>query len=190
MALDAEGDDSMAASRGTGQEDKLNDIKILNRALFFENRGVWAYRTAAGQLSSSDVGRAVRELALENQADHEKHQALLIAAISSLGGAPTAMESKYDLSSYINKGLGNLDNDVNIAKLALALEVGAAAGYVSDTTQLRSPAMIELEAGIACVEAVHAARIRIAFNELGITVPVVPNAVLTANSRHDWEIKI
>jgi len=190
MALDAEGDDRMAASRGTTQEDKLDDIKILNRSLFFENRAVWAYRTAAGQLSSSEVGRAVRKLGLENQADHEKHQAVLVAAISSLGGSPTAMESSYDLSSYIKNGYGNLESDVNIAKLALALEVGAATGYVADATQLRSPAMIELEAGIACVEAIHAARIRAAFNELGINIPVVPNAVLNASSRHDWQIKI
>ncbi len=53
--------------------------------------------------------------------------------------------NSYDLSSFVNKGEGNLDNDVNIAKLALALEVGAAVGYVSDTMKLKSPDMIELE---------------------------------------------
>jgi len=100
------------------------------------------------------------------------------------------MEKEYDLSHLIDKGLGNLDSDVNLAKLALTLEVGAAAGYVSDTTKLRSPALIELEAGIACVEAIHAGRIRAAFNELGIKVPVVPNAILTADSRSDWVIKV
>lgn len=180
----------MSASHVISAEDKLNDIQIINRALFFENRAVWAYRVAADKLSSSDAGRAVRVLAAENQADHEKHQNLLRNAIDSLGGTPIPMESNYDLSSYIKKGHGNLDNDVNIAKLALALEIGAATGYVTDTTQLRSPAMIEMEAGIACVEAIHAVRIRVAFNQLGIKVPVVPNAVLNASSRQDWVLEV
>jgi len=55
---------------------------------------------------------------------------------------------------------------------------------------LRSPILIELEAGIATVEAIHAGRIRAAFNDLGIKVPVVPNAVLNAGSRNDWVIKV
>jgi hypothetical protein len=136
------------------------------------------------------VCKAVLALASENQPDHEKHQDLLRGALTILGETPVPMENSYDLSSYINRGYGNLDNDVNIAKLALDLEVGAAAGYVTDTTQLKSSAMIDLEAGIACVEAIHAARIRAAFNELGIKLPVVPNPVLNATSRQDWVLKV
>jgi len=185
-----EREDTMPRFQGMPDSDRQSDVKILNRALFFEHRGVWAYRAASGKLSASEVGRAVRIIADENRADHEKHQGLLRSAISDLGGAPTPMEDSYDLSSYIQKGLGNLDSDVNIAKLALALEVGAAAGYVTDATQLRSPDMIEMEAGIACVEAIHIARIRIAFNELGVTIPVVANPVLNATSRNEWEIKV
>src|SRR5262245_44071589 len=180
----------MAKFEYVSEADKHNDIEILNRALFFENRGVWAYGFAADKLSTSEVGRAVLALGLENRSDHQKHQDLVGNAILGLGGTPIKMENQYDLSSYIKRGQGNLDNDVNIAKLALALEIGAAAGYVSDTTQLRSPAMIEMEAGIACIEAIHAARIRVAFNQLGIKAPVVPNAVLTASSRQDWVLKV
>ena len=55
----------------------------------------------------------------------------------------------------LKRGQGNIDNDVNIAKLALALEIGAAVGYVTDTLKLKSPELIELEAGIACVEAIQ-----------------------------------
>jgi hypothetical protein len=180
----------MANVKGISDADKHNDIEILNRALFFEHRGVWAYRAGGDKLSNSEVGRAVLAIAQENRADHVKHQDLLRTAISDLGGAPLPMEDSYDLSSYIQKGYGNLDSDVNIAKLALALEIGAAAGYVTDATQLKSPAMIEMEAGIACVEAMHVARIRVAFNELGIKVPVVANPVLNASSRNDWVIKV
>ena len=123
----------MPGFQGMSGQDKLSDVEILNRALFFENRGVWAYRFAAEKLSTSEVGRAVLALAAQNRADHEKHQDLIGSAIIDLGGTPVQMEQQYDLSSLIGKGLGNLESDVNIAKLALALEVGAAAGYVSDT---------------------------------------------------------
>src|SRR5215472_3270821 len=125
-------DNAMARFQGMSGEDKLNDIQILNRALFFENRGVWAYGFAAGKLSKTEVGKTVLELGLQNRADHEKHQDMLRSAISEAGGTPVQMEESYDLSTYINKGEGNVDNDVNIAKLALALEIGAAVGYVSD----------------------------------------------------------
>src|SRR5258705_12779960 len=105
--------------QGMSDADKLNDIQILNGALFFENRGVWAYTFAAGKLSTSEVGKTVLELGLQNRADHAKHQDLLRNAVTELGGTPVEMEKDYDLSSYISKGLGNVDSDVNIAKLAL-----------------------------------------------------------------------
>ena len=176
--------------QGMSDADKLNDIQILNRALFFENRGVWAYNFAAGKLSTSEVGKTVLELGLQNRADHEKHQEMLRNAIRELGGTPVQTEKNYDLSSYINKGQGNVDNDVNIAKLALALEIGAAVGYVSDTSKLKSPYLIELEAGIACIEAIHAARIRAAFNALGIKIPVVPSALISTSDRDSWVIRV
>ena len=180
----------MARFQGMSDADKLNDIQILNRALFFENRGVWAYRFAANKLSTSEVGKTVLELGLQNLADHEKHQDMLRSAISEAGGTPVEMEKNYDLSTYIGKGQGNVDSDVNIAKLALALEIGASVGYVSDTTKLKSPYMIELAAGIACIEAIHAARIRVAFNALGIKIPVVPSALISTSDRDTWVIRV
>ena len=180
----------MGNLRALSETDKQNDVKILNQALFFEHRAVWAYGAAGAKLSDSQVGRAVLAIGQENRADHQKHQDLLRNAIADLGGAPIPMEDSYDLSSSIKKGYGNLDSDVNIAKLAMALEIGAAAGYVTDATRLKSPEMIEMEAGIACVEAIHVGRIRVAFNELGIKLAVVPNPLLNASSRDEWVIKV
>ena len=77
---------------GMSKEDKRNDIEVLNRDLFFENRGVWAYGFAATKLSKSEVGQAVLALGLENRADHQKHQEMLINAINDLGGTPIEME--------------------------------------------------------------------------------------------------
>ena len=37
----------MSKFQGMSDADKLNDIQILNRALFFENRADWAHKFAA-----------------------------------------------------------------------------------------------------------------------------------------------
>src|SRR5262249_53549689 len=96
----------------------------------------------------------------------------------------------YDLSTYIGKGQGNVDSDVNIAKLALALEIRAAVGYVSDAAKLKSPYMIELQAGIACIEPIHAARLGGALNGVRIKIPVVPSALKSTSDRDNWVIKV
>ena len=175
---------------GMSKEDKRNDIEVLNRDLFFEHRGVWAYGFAATKLSKSEVGQAVLALGLENRADHQKHQEMLINAINDLGGTPLEMEKQYDLAKYMNRREGDIDSDVNIAKLALGLEIDASLGYITDTSNLKSPTLQALVAGIAAVEAIHAARIRVAFNALGIKMPVVPSAVISKNTRDSWVLKV
>jgi hypothetical protein len=175
---------------GMSRADKRHDIKVLNRSLYYENQGVWAYGFAAKKLSMTDVGKAVLALGLENQADHQKHQQMLIGAIHDLGGTPVEAEPQYDLFDYIRNGDGNVDSDVNIAKLALALETDAAIGYVGDTAELKSRALMSLTAGIGAVEAIHAARIRVAFNALGVKLPVVPAPVINKRTRDNWVIKV
>ena len=180
----------MAKFQGMSEPDKSNDLQILNRALFFEHRAVWTYRVGAEKLTATEIGKAVLSLAEQNQRDHVQHQDMLGNAISDLGGTPVQMTTSYDLSSYIKRGDGNVDNDVNIARLALALEVAASVGYIADTAQLKSPALVELEGGIAAVEAIHAARIREAFNALGMKVPVVPRSIMSKDVRSDWIIRL
>src|SRR5262245_37634539 len=98
----------MATLKGMSDEDKLNDIEIRNRSVFVDNRCICAYLFAADKLTTSEVGLAVLGLAVQNKADHEKHQDLLGNAIINLGGTPVKMQKEYDLSPLINKGLGNL----------------------------------------------------------------------------------
>src|SRR6476646_9340924 len=97
-------DNPMNRFQSMPDADKLSDIQILNRALFFENRGVWAYTFAAGKLSKTEVGKTVLELGLQNRADHEKHQDLLRSAITKTGDTPVQIEKNYNLSTYINNG--------------------------------------------------------------------------------------
>jgi rubrerythrin len=176
----------------TGRADAASggDIKILNNALFYEHQAIWAYSFAAGKLSNTDVGKAVLAIALANQSDHKQHRDLLTSAIKSLGGIPVKAETSYDVSSYIKNGEGNVDNDVNIAKLALALETDAAIAYTQEVAKLQTPALISAGASIGSTESAHATAIRAAFVSLGVKIPVVPAAFVNADNRRAWVLKV
>jgi len=169
---------------------KKNDIKVLNNALYYEHQAIWAYGFAAGKLTSTEVGKAVLGVALANQADHKKHRDVLTEAIKSLGGTPVAAEKSYDVSSYIKNGEGNLNSDVNIAKLALALEVDAAIAYGTEASKLKTPALVVAAGSIGSTESAHATFIRAAFNQLGVTMPVVPASFISAETRSSWIVKV
>ena len=76
----------MPTFQGMSDQDKLSDIEILNRALFFENRGVWAYRFAADKPSNSEVGRAVLALAAVTAADVRHNNAYFVQRQMKNGG--------------------------------------------------------------------------------------------------------
>jgi rubrerythrin len=181
---------SFAGRAEASSGDKQNDIKILNNALYYEHQAIWAYGFAAGKLTSTEVGQAVLGVALANQADHKQHRDLLASAVQSLGGTPVSAEASYDVSAYIKNGEGNLDSDVNIAKLALALETDAAIAYTTEVAKLKTPALIMAGASIGSTEAAHAATIRAAFNALGVKIPVVPTAFVNADNRSAWVVKV
>jgi Ferritin-like domain len=105
------------AQGGTPRGDQSDDAKILNGALYYEHQAIWAYGVATGKLSDSNVGKAVKALALRNQADHIAHRDILSSAVKQLGGTPVNAERNYDLSSYIQRGEGNLDSDLTLSAL-------------------------------------------------------------------------
>ncbi|MBD2577395.1 ferritin-like domain-containing protein [Oscillatoria sp. FACHB-1406] len=170
--------------------DMTDELSILNNALYYEHQAIWAYSFAAGKLSDSEVGKAVLAIALANQADHKQHRDALAAAVKSLGGMPVSPESSYDVSSYLDKGEGGLDSDVNIAKLALALETDAAIAYTMEIAKLKTPALITAGASIGSTESAHAASIRAAFVSLGVKIKPVPAAFVSAENRDAWVLKV
>lgn len=178
------------ADRADAAGGKNGDIKILNNALFYEHQAIWAYSFAAGKLTNTGVGKAVLAIALANQADHKQHRDLLASAVKSLGGTPVKAETSYDVSSYIKNGEGNVDSDVNIAKLALALETDAAIAYTQEVAKLKTPALVSAGASIGSTESAHAAAIRAAFVSLGVQIPVVPASFVSADNRKAWVLKV
>lgn len=169
---------------------QAHDATILNKALYYEHQAIWAYSLAAGKLSDTAVGKAVKALALSNQADHKVHRDALTEAVKSLGAKPVGAESRYDVSTYLQRGEGNLDSDVNIAKLALALEVDAAIAYTMEIASLKTPALITVGASIGSDESAHAAAIRATFVALGVDIPVVPASFVSAKTREAWILKV
>lgn len=167
-----------------------NEIKILNNALYYEHQAIWAYSFAAPKLTNTDVGKAILALALRNQADHKQHRDVLAAAIKSLGGTSVVAESSYDVSSYIKKKEGNVDSDVNIAKLALALETDAAIAYTTEIAQLKTPGLIIAGASIGSTESAHAAAIRATFKSLGVPLEIVPSSFVSADNRSAWILMV
>lgn len=180
----------IAQRASASMDDHANDAEILNQALKYEHQAIWAYGAAAGMLTSTSVGQAVLAIALANQADHQQHRDALTAAIASLGATPISAEPSYDLSSYIRNGEGNLDTDVNIAKLALALETDAAIAYTQEIAKLKTPALITAGASIGSTEASHATIIRAAFKSLGVDLVVVPASFVSAETRSSWILAV
>jgi len=172
--------------------DVANDIKVLNKALFYEHQAIWAYGFAAGKLTDSNVGKAVLAIALANQSDHKAHRDLLASVVKQLGGTPVTAKMEYlkTVTPYIEKGEGNLDSDVNIAKLALALEVDAAIAYGREVATLKNPDLVTAGASIGSTEASHATAIRAAFQSLGVSLNVVPAAFVSKDTRNDWILKV
>ncbi|MBW4583588.1 MAG: ferritin-like domain-containing protein [Tildeniella nuda ZEHNDER 1965/U140] len=167
-----------------------NDAKVLNGALFYEHQAIWAYSFAAGKLTNTAVGKAVLAIALANQADHKRHRDTLATVITQLGGTPIAAQQQYDVSSYLKAGEGALDSDVNIAKLALALETDAAIAYSREIAQLKTPALVTAGASIGATEASHATLIRSAFKSLGVDLAVIPASFVSADTRSVWVLKV
>ncbi len=172
--------------------DVANDINVLNKALFYEHQAIWAYGFAAGKLTDSNVGKAVLAIALANQTDHKAHRDLLASVVHKLGGMPVEAKTDYlkTVTPYIERGEGNLDSDVNIAKLALSLEVDAAIAYGREVAKLKNPDLITAGASIGSTEASHATVIRAAFQSLGVSLNVVPAAFVSKATRDAWIIKV
>lgn len=170
--------------------DQANDAEVLNGALYYEHQAIWAYGFAATKLSDTEVGRAVLALALRNQADHMVHRDTLAEVVTSLGATPMQAEASYDVSAYIESGEGNLDSDVNIAKLALALETDAAIAYANEIAKLKTPALITAGASIGSTEAAHATAIRAAFISLGVAIDYIPASFVSQDTREAWVLKV
>jgi hypothetical protein len=189
MAGDPSTSQEILAQAGS-QTSARGDIAILNAAIDLENQGIWAYGAAGSKLSNTQAGRAILALAQRNRADHIKHRDALVQAVRKLGGTPAPAKESYDLSSYLSAGEGNLDSDVNIGKLALALEVDAVLAYNAAFSQLSDRELLVAASTIGPVEACHATAIRALFRTMIPTLEYIPSSFISPQTRQDWILKV
>ena len=85
---------------------------------------------------------------------------------------------------------GDFDPQPMTARQAKSLSVVTEPFDVGPTRELNCGNNTKPQSRSLTSEAIHAARIRDAFNDLGITIPVVPNPVMNTSTRNDWIIKV
>ncbi|MFC4272653.1 ferritin-like domain-containing protein [Sneathiella chungangensis] len=142
--------------------DVSQDVKILNAAISLEHEGIAAYQIAA---TSGLLQPAVVEIGVAFQGHHKGHRDLLVKAVETLGGKPSAEKSLDEYAKDLNAA--SLKNQTDVLRLALGLERGAANAYLGLIPSL-GPDFHQVAAQMAGDEAFHAA---ILANALGEPIP-------------------
>jgi hypothetical protein len=135
-----------------------NDVKVLQTAASIENLAVATYTLALtlpfiGGSKANGVVKAFSEMTLKQHQDHAKG---FNAAATQLGGkAQNNPDPKY--LAYVNSQKPKLTNAGAVVGLAIALEDVAAQTYTKNVSQVSTPDLRQLFAGVAGVEAQHKA---------------------------------
>lgn len=174
----------------SGWAQTSQDLEWLNEGLAQEHRIIWAYTVASGKLTNRSGGRTVLKLALTHLQDHRRHQEELIALIQDLGGTPVVPLEGYDLSSYSEALEGDLGSDLNIAKLALALECDMALTLDRVCQQISSPAGVRSVRQMVPNAMLHAVALRSWLREFDPELAPVPVAAIDPDTRAQWIAKI
>lgn len=101
------------------------DIDILNAAIALEHEGIAAYQIAA---TSGLLQPEVVKLGVTFQGHHKGHRDALIGAVRELGGEPVGEQTLDHYATALDAA--SLKNQVDVLRLALRLERGAANAYL------------------------------------------------------------
>ena len=130
--------------------DTKKDIEILNASLGGEYFGIAAYQAAIGTGLLED---GVRDVAEKFQGDHKQHAQRIQAAIIGLGGDPIETKTWEEYAAEFPPP--PLTSQADILRYAASLEASGASATVASVGELSSPALIQMAASIAGVEAMH-----------------------------------
>ncbi|HJQ55391.1 MAG TPA: DUF4439 domain-containing protein [Vineibacter sp.] len=139
------------------------DVNLLNAAIALEHEGIAAYSIAAG---SGLLEPAVVKIGVTFRGHHQRHRDELVRAVAALGGRAVAARSDAEYATALNAA--SLRNQVDVLRLALRLERGAANAYLGLIPSLSTANQHQLAARMAGDEAFHAA---ILGNALGDPIP-------------------
>ncbi len=154
-----------AMAQGSAMAEPSQDLQVLNAAIALEHEGIAAYQIAAG---SGLLQPAVVQVGVAFKGHHEGHRDALIAAVRTLGGTPVEAKTTDEYIRDLN--VASLRNQVDVLRLALRLETGAANAYLSLIPSL-SADYPQTAGRLAGDEAYHAA---VLANALGEPIPSMP----------------
>jgi hypothetical protein len=127
------------------------DANLLNAAIALEHEGIGAYAIALG---SGLIPPAAVGLVTSFQGHHKQHRDELAAAIRRLGAVPAESKSIDEYAKDLNAGA--ITGLVDIQRLALRLERGAANAYLGLIGPIQDSALHLMLARFAADEATHA----------------------------------
>jgi hypothetical protein len=135
-----------------------SNVAILQTAASIENLAVSTYSKALGlpYVGGSGANPVVRTFVTTTRDQHAAHAKAFNAAVAKLGGKQqTGPDPKYN--TVVQQALPKVKGPGDVVSLALSLEDVAAQTYVKDTSMVTTPALRQLFASVAGVEAQHRA---------------------------------
>ncbi len=143
------------------------DLRIAALAVALENEAVSVYRALLAAARAGRLGRdtgALTGLARTCLRQHSEH-AMTWNAVLRAGHAPTITGIPLAGHQLVMTRLGRLDSVSETSMFAASLEARASQTFVAAAGRLRGPVSIATAAGIAPVEAMHAAMFRLIVGE-------------------------
>lgn len=154
---------SSTTAGDSGEEDPADDAAIATFAAGLELLAADTYAAAldaAGKGALGEVPPAVGEFATTAQAHH---QAASDALAEAAGGITPEVDP--EIKATVDKAFAEVTDVVGLAKLALSLELQAAATYLDVLPKLKSKGAIDLVGSILPIERQHAAILHFALGE-------------------------
>lgn len=150
------GRDALAAKSGGAA---AGDAQILNTALAAELEAIAAYQLGA---DSKLLDKPALDLALDFQAHHRAHAALLAGTIERLGARPVVAKPKYSFP------VEQLSSQAEVLRFAAKLEQGAVSAYLGAVPLFGERELSRAAASILGDEAMHWAVLRQALGEVPV----------------------
>ena len=148
-----------APSSGAGQN-LTGDLAVAALAASLENLAVATYQAGLDAATAGKLGTvpvAIATFAKTAQQQHKDHAGAWNAILTGAGKQPITGVDKTVNDGVVMPAFAQVKDVVGLAKLALSLENGAAATYLSGISALTDTGAIKIAASIQPVEMQHAA---------------------------------
>lgn len=166
LGLSVAGPVLAAAKGGMTSRNDEEDVTILNVALALEHQAIAAYQVGA---ESGLLQKPVLQVAVNFQAHHKAHAAVLAETVLKLGGKPAESLKIADYRFPVEK----LKAQADVLMFAAGLEQGAASAYLGAVPKFHNRDLAKAAASILGDETMHWAVLRSALGEDPVPVAFI-----------------